>query len=186
MSNKIIRLQLSEKLWVNPTIHEPNKRKRGLPCFLVLSRDDFWMIWRCHGITCFYFCFLFRNNGKREQLDGNDFRRCCGNFFRRCHSESTWSQLCSKFFFNNYGAPWQRHLKDTLQFKILRTWINVGVAPTTRHLTYYFMLLFLSNNPSFKIEPSVDRIIFATICLPFYLSIFYVSWSSSSTSTPFS
>ena len=29
----------------------------------------------------FIFTFLFRNNGKRELLDENDFRRCYGNFF---------------------------------------------------------------------------------------------------------
>ena len=25
------------------------------------------------------------------------------------------SQLCSKFFLNNYKAPWQQHLKDTFR-----------------------------------------------------------------------
>ena len=35
--------------------------------------------------------------------------------------------------------------KDTLQLKILRTWINIGVKPLPRHLTYYCMFLFLSN-----------------------------------------
>ena len=38
---------------------------------------------------------------------------------------------------------------DTLQFKILWTWINISVEPATRHLTYYCMFLFLSNKPSF-------------------------------------
>ena len=137
------------------------------------------MLWGCHGIPCFQFYFLCKNNGKREQLHENDFRRSYGNFFWRCHSESTWSQLCSKFFLNNYEAPWQRHLKDTFQLKILRTWINIGVEPAKRHLTYYCMLLFLSNKPNFKIESSFDRIIFTTIYLPFYLSIFRVSWRSS-------
>ena len=47
---------------------------------LVLSRGDFWMIWRCHSIPCFHFYFLFRNNGVREQLDKNEFSRCYGNF----------------------------------------------------------------------------------------------------------
>ena len=45
-------------------------------------------------------------------------------FFRKYHSESTWSQRCSKFSVNNYEAPWQRHLKDTLQLKIL--WTSVS------------------------------------------------------------
>ena len=145
------------------------------------------MIWRCHGILCFNFYFLFqRNNSKREEMDGNNFCCCYGNFLGRFYSESTWYQLCSKFFLNNYKPPWQQHLKDTLQLKILWMWINVSVEPATRHLTYYCMLLFLSNKPSFKIEPSVDWIIFATILLLVYLLIFYVSWSSSSTSMLFS
>ena len=45
-------------------------------------------------------------------------------FSRKYHSESTWSQRCSKFSINNYEAPWQRHLKDTLQLKIL--WTSVS------------------------------------------------------------
>ena len=36
----------------------------------------------------------------------------------------TWSQRCSKFSANNYEAPWQRHLKDTLQLNIL--WTSVS------------------------------------------------------------
>ena len=47
---------------------------------LVLSRSDFWMTWKHHGTPCFHFCFLFRNNGKREQVDENDFRCCYGKF----------------------------------------------------------------------------------------------------------
>ena len=42
------------------------------------------------------------------------------------HSETTLLQLCSKFFLNNYEALWQRHLKDTLQLKILGEWVNIG------------------------------------------------------------
>ena len=34
-------------------------------------------------------------------------------------------QLYSNIFLNNYKAHWQRHFKDTLQMKILRTWINI-------------------------------------------------------------
>ena len=46
-----------------------------------------------------------------------------------------------------------------------------------RHFTYYCTLLFLSNKPSFQIQPSVDQIIFTAICLPFYFLILCVSWS---------
>ena len=74
VTTKIIRLELLEKLWLNRTLHEPNKKKKWEP--LVLNRGDLWMMWRCHAIPCFHFYFLFRNNGKRNKLDGNDFRLC--------------------------------------------------------------------------------------------------------------
>ena len=32
---------------------------------LVLSRADFWIVWRCHGIPCYHFVF-FRSNGKKN------------------------------------------------------------------------------------------------------------------------
>ena len=31
----------------------------------------------------FIFIFLFRANVKKEHLDENDFRHCCGNYLRR-------------------------------------------------------------------------------------------------------
>ena len=46
-------------------------------------------------------------------------------FSWKFHSERTWSQRCSKFLINSYEAPWQRHLKDTLQLKIL--WTSVSI-----------------------------------------------------------
>ena len=61
----------------------------------VLSRGDFWIIWRCHSILCFHFYFLFRNNGIREQLDQNDFRRCYGNFFPKV---PFWKYLITTMF----------------------------------------------------------------------------------------
>ena len=71
----------------------------------------------------FIFIFMFRNNEIREQLGQNSFRRCYG-FFQKYHSESTWPQRCSKFSVNNYEAPWELHLKDTLQLKILWTLVS--------------------------------------------------------------
>ena len=40
--------------------------------FLVLSKADFCMVGRCHGIPCFHFLFiffLFISNGNKEHLD---------------------------------------------------------------------------------------------------------------------
>ena len=72
-----------------------------------------------------FFIFLFRSNGKKEHLDENDFCHGYGNYFKSAALKVTWFQLCSKLFVSNYEVYWQRHLKDTLQWKILWRWINI-------------------------------------------------------------
>ena len=100
---------------------------------------------------------------------GTSFDAVVVNFFRRCYTASTSSQPCWKFSLNNY-----EHLGKGI-WKAPYNWRYYGrgssVQPATRHLNFYFMLLFLSNKLNFKIEPGVDRVIFAKICFPFYLSI---------------
>ena len=76
--------------------------------FLVLSRSDLWMVWRCHGITRVFY-YLFRTKGKKGNLNENDFRHRCGNFFQKGILKVIWSQLCSKFLLNNYEAHWHQH-----------------------------------------------------------------------------
>ena len=66
------------------------------------------------------FLFLLRTNGKKEHLDESYFRHSYGNYFESAILKVTWYQLSSKLFFNNNEAHWQRHLKDTLQLKILQ------------------------------------------------------------------
>ena len=74
----------------------------------------------------FIFIFLFRTNAQKEHLGGNNFCHCYGIFFGSVVLNVTWSQLCSKFFLNNYEAYWQQHLTDNLPLKILRKWIKIG------------------------------------------------------------
>ena len=93
---------------------------------MVLSRADFWMVWRCHGIPYFIFIFLFRTNGKKEHLDENDFHFRYGNYFESAIMKVNWYQLCPKSFLNTYEAHWQRNLKiEDLKLKILQQWINI-------------------------------------------------------------
>ena len=127
---KSLNLPEQENIILNST----SKRKWD---FLVLSRGDFRMIWRCHAILAF--------SVEWERLPALLWYF----FFRKCPSKSTWSELCSKFFLNNYKKTWQKHLKDTIQLKILRTWIIIRVKPVQRHLTYNCILLFLPNKLSF-------------------------------------
>ena len=126
-----------------------------------------------------FFIFLFRSNVKKEYLDENDFCHGYVNYFKSAVLKVTWFQLCSKFFLNNYEAHWEQHLKDTLQLKILQTWINIHtnyfiknhemkmgedtseIISCTKiqasslkniaqgHLTYDCIHVCLSNKPSF-------------------------------------
>ena len=68
--------------------------------------------------------FLFRTNGKKGHLDENDFRPCYGNLFREWHSQLDHGQVQSPFSTNTRHIA-NSILKDTLQFFILRTWINM-------------------------------------------------------------
>ena len=69
----------------------------------VLSRPDFWMVWRCHSILFFYFYLfiylfifvcLFRSSVKKGYLDESNFHHCCGNFLEKAILKVTWPQLC--------------------------------------------------------------------------------------------
>ena len=59
------------------------------------------------------FLFLFRTNSNRT-TGWKQLPWLLWNFFRKYHSETTWSQLWSKFFCNNYKALWQRHLAQCI------------------------------------------------------------------------
>ena len=74
-------------------------------------------------VSIFIFCLELT---VREQLDENDFRHYYG-IFLKYHSETTWSttQLCSKFFHNNYKTLWQRHLEQYISVENLRTWNTI-------------------------------------------------------------
>ena len=158
----------------------------------------------------FIFIFLFPTKDKKEHLDENDFHHAYGDYFENAILKVTWYQLCLKFFLSNYETGWQKHLKDTLQLKILRTWINIcansfldkkmGKGACLEHTPnctktwacslsnislFFVFFLFPSFKPSSQYESSVQRIIFAPFSLPFYLLLFCVSWSSSSASIHF-
>ena len=82
---------------------------------LVLSRGDFWTIWRCHGLPCFHIYFLFNNNGKREQLDGNDSCCCYGIFFSklsfRKYLITAMFKVLSEQLQSTLATAFERHLQ---------------------------------------------------------------------------
>ena len=69
--------------------------------FLVLTRSELWIVWRCHGIprVCFYY-FCLEPTVRKD-----------GIFFESGISKVTWSQLCSKFLSNKYETHWKQHFK---------------------------------------------------------------------------
>ena len=72
----------------------------------------------------FIFIFLFRSNGKSNIW----IRTIIVTVMGIISKMPFWKLLDISFkFLNNYEASWQRHLKDTLQLKTLRTWINVRI-----------------------------------------------------------
>ena len=113
---------------------------------LVLGRGDFWMIWTCHAILCFYFIFMFRNV-IREQLGQNNFSGCYVFFFKsNIPKVLDHNDVQSSLSTIMKHLDWQRHLKRHLTTE---DFMDTGVKPAPIHSTYYCMLLFLSNKPSF-------------------------------------
>ena len=91
-----------------------------------LSRSDFWMVWRCHGIPCVHFCFYFYffclEAALGQDTYQSDFSHCYGNFFESATSKVTISQLCYYIF---SIIVIHSTFKDTLRLKILLTWIKI-------------------------------------------------------------
>ena len=64
----------------------------------VLSRPDFSMVWRCHGLECVHFCFYFLffclEATFGQDIYKSDFRHCYSNFFESATPKVTISRLC--------------------------------------------------------------------------------------------
>ena len=93
-----------------------------------LSRPDFRMVWRCHGIPWARFYFLSRTNGKIGHLDKKDFHHCydCMVIFLKV---PFWSNLITAMFKVPYQQWWgtlQQHFETTIELKILWTWIKIS------------------------------------------------------------
>ena len=77
------------------------------------------MSWYCMYLFLF---ILFRNNIRKGYLDESDFRHCFGNLFESVIPKS---KLNSSLFLTITRYINNNILKDTLQLKILRTWIKI-------------------------------------------------------------
>ena len=109
----------------------------------MIFRAVFWMVWTCHGVPfiwysmfCFCFCFFvkFRTAVKKNTwmrvisvkydsyqlwVSGEELVIILKVLFWKLRDISYVQKS-----FSTITKQQQRHLKDTLQFKILRTWIN--------------------------------------------------------------
>ena len=83
--------------------------------------------------ACLLLLFLFRTNDKKGHLDENDFRPCYGNVFRKWHSQLDQSYVQSPFSTNTRHTA-NSILKNTLQFFILRIWINMRAKSFVKSL----------------------------------------------------
>ena len=84
---------------------------------------------------CFYFCFLFRTNRKKEHFPDSSFHHCYGTYLIR-HSYVQSSFLIITRYID------KMHLGDTLQLKILQ--INIHLISFS-HCTKNFCFLFRTN-----------------------------------------
>ena len=134
------------------------------------------MIRRCRSIPCFHFLFLFRNDGITEQLDQNDLRCCFGFYF---------SKMSFPSFVEGSFSTITRHLDKGI-WKTLSSWRfhrHGSTKVSSLHQDIWLIIVcfsFSQTNLDFALN-----LIFVTIYLPFYLSIFCVFWSSSSTPSLF-
>ena len=119
-------------------LHDLNRREMRLPCFeLRWLLKGMNMPW--HSVFSFLF-FLFRNNIIREQLDENDFRRYV--FFPESIIPKVLDHSFVQSSLSIITSQLERHLTT-------KYFMDIGVKLAPRYLTYYWMLLFLANKPSF-------------------------------------
>ena len=102
---------------------DPNNTKNGTPWFWVELTFE-WC--ECAMTFCvFIFIFLFRGNEKKNTWTRTILVPVMVIIYK-CYSEIYLIVAVFKVL-NNYKVYWQQHLKDILQLKTLRTWINISI-----------------------------------------------------------
>ena len=124
-------------------LHEPNRRKMGLPI-----SELRWLlnVWTCHGILCFHFHFFCLETTLQDSNWMKTISVVVMFFFPKVSFRKYLITAMFKVLYQqlrgNLTTAFERHL--TTEY-----FMNIGVELAPRHLTYYCMLLFLSNKPSF-------------------------------------
>ena len=125
MSTKFGRLEFSGKIFsFTKSSITQTREKWDSP---VLSRPDFWMAWRCHGILFVHFYFYFYFFCLEATL-GQD--RATSATVMVIFSKVPFRKLLYHSYVKVFFSTIAKHinnsiLKDTLRLKILWPWINI-------------------------------------------------------------
>ena len=102
---------------------------------LVLSRSELWIVWRCHGIPrvcCYYFCL-------EPTVRKDAWMRTTSVTVMAFFSKVAFWKLFDHSYVQSSFPVNTRHiensiLKDTLQLKTFRKWINLRATPFIKTL----------------------------------------------------
>ena len=86
--------------------------------FFLLSRGDFWMIWRCHGIGVSIFIFCLETMLRENNWMGATPTAVRVIFFRKCHPklfDYSYDESCFSTITNHLGKDiWKRPYRRRL------------------------------------------------------------------------
>ena len=134
-------LEATQSRRYNVKLHDPNRRKMGLSCF------EMTFEWYAYAMVfcVFIFIFMFRSNVIRsirsKQLPSLSWFFFSKVSFRK-YLITTMFKVLYQQFWSTLTAAFERHLTT-------EDFMDIRVKPAPTHLTYYCMLLFISNKPSF-------------------------------------
>ena len=109
---------------------------------LVLSRADFWMVWRCHGIPCFHFyVFCVEPNARK-----NNLMKATSVTFMTIFSEvsfwklldhsyvpSSFSTISMNIENGNWKTPYSwKSFRILINIALILSWVNIMKRKLTR------------------------------------------------------
>ena len=131
MSTKIVRLRVFRKnkfplpKLVYMTLNSMTQTRERWNCH-VLSRPDFWMIWRCYCIPCVHFIYLFIYFCLESTLGKDTWMTASSATVIVLFLKVPFWKLLDQSSFSRISWHIQNSiLKEILQLKILRTWIKI-------------------------------------------------------------
>ena len=143
------------------------------------------MVWRWYVIPCVRFYFLFRTKVKKWYFDESALPQGYDTFFQNVILKVTLSQLCSKFFLNNYVGH-DNNMLTTAFWMIpgsvrewimihanyfIKTWVNIMKQKSTKLPGKLSLSKKKKNNPSLQQTLHRNKG-YVNYCYTFFLSNF--------------